>query len=103
MEQQWEPLVFRKPQANEQKHHAPAHKKFKKLDSDDVEAPKPISLSSAKQIQQARCSKNLTREQLAQRLNVKEAVIRDYENGKAVPERSVVNKINRILGVKIEL
>lgn len=111
--QDWQPVVLRKKledkrpaeqRAAEGKtviQYASNHKEFQKLDSEDPDAPKVIPLSTAKQIQQARCAKGMTQQQLAQQLAVNQNVIRDYEAGKAIPERNLLNKINRILGVRI--
>jgi putative transcription factor len=98
--QDWKPVVLRKKTEHKTKRSV-GNKKFHKLDSDDPDAPKKISLSAGKQIQQARCDKKLSQKQLAQLLNVKAQLITDYESGKAIPSRSVLNKLNRALGIKI--
>ena len=111
--QDWQPVVLRKKledkrpaeqRATDGKtviQYASNHKEFQKLDSEDPDAPKVIPLSTAKQIQNARCAKGMTQQQLAQQLAVNQNIIRDYEAGKAIPERNLLNKINRILGVRI--
>jgi ribosome-binding protein aMBF1 (putative translation factor) len=50
-------------------------------------------------LQQARTGKKLTQAELAQRINVKASVINDYESGRAIPDPSVISKLNRVLGV----
>ena len=52
-------------------------------------------------MQKARCAKNFTQKTLAQRLNVKSNIIANYEQGKAIPNNAFINKIERVLGVKL--
>jgi len=101
-DQQWEPVILRKTQPSKpQIPHAPGNKVFQKLDSEDVEAPKLLGLEAAKQIQTARCAKKLSQVQLAQLINEKANLIKEYETGKVVPSRQVLNKLNRFLAIKI--
>jgi putative transcription factor len=39
----------------------------------------------------------MTQKELAQKINVKPAIINDYESGKAVPDSKIINKIKKIL------
>ena len=100
-EQDWKPVVLRKSQPKTQVVHAPGNKEFHKLDSEDVEAPKILGIDSAKQIQAARSALKLTQVQLAQKINEKANLIKEYETGKIVPSRAVLNKLNKILNIKI--
>lgn len=50
---------------------------------------------------QGRTTKGLTQKELAQRLNVKQSIIQDYESGKAVPDGKFIAKIEKVLEVKI--
>lgn len=75
---------------------------YKNAISDDPDAPKHISVSLSKQIQQARMAKGITQKDLAMKLKVTADVIRDYENGKAIPSHSVIQNIQKTLGVKFE-
>lgn len=54
-----------------------------------------------KQIQKARIAKGMTQAQLAQAINETPRVIQDYENGKAVPNPQVLNKMSRVLGTTL--
>lgn len=101
IDQQWEPVVLRKDKKPETVKHVEGFKKKTILDSNEPEAPKIISLSAAKQIQQARSAMKLTQEQLAQKICVKKNTIQDYESGKVVPERAILNRLNRVLNIKI--
>lgn len=71
----------------------------KKADFTDVTVPKTVGSEMGKRIQQARTSKNMTQKDLAQKLNVKQPIIRDYENGTAVTDSQLLSKIKRILGL----
>lgn len=53
-------------------------------------------------ISQARANKNWKRQQLAQSVNVKESEIANWENGIAVFNQGMLNKINRALGTKLK-
>ena len=102
MEQDWTPVVLKKEQPNLKIiNRPPEEKKLKNLESEEPEAPKTLGLNAAKQIQQARCAKTLTQEQLAQKLAVKTSVIKEYESGKVTPDRAFLNRLNRLLGIKI--
>ena len=43
--------------------------------------------------------KNMTQKDLAQKINVKPAVINEYESGKAIPNPKTLNNIKKILGI----
>ena len=43
----------------------------------------------------------MTQAQLAQKVNVKQNVINEYESGKAVPDNALLGKLERALGVKL--
>ena len=60
---------------------------------------KKVSLSLSRQIQQARLSNKITQKELAQRINVSNKIINDYESGKAIPDNAVKMKIQRALGI----
>ena len=53
------------------------------------------------ELQKARLAKNMSQQQLANRINVKQTIIQEYENGKAIPDNNIISKINNILGVKL--
>lgn len=52
-------------------------------------------------IRDARNKKHFTQAQLAQQVNEKPFVIQEYENGKAIPNPQVLNKLSRVLGVHL--
>lgn len=54
-----------------------------------------------KLIMQARQAKGWTQKELAQKLNVKPAVINDYESGRVIPNKQLLNKMQNILNVRL--
>ena len=51
----------------------------------------------------ARTDKKLTQAQLAQQLNLQPNIIKDLEAGKVIIDKSIIPKINRLLGIKIKV
>lgn len=60
-----------------------------------------VSSTLKQHILKARNEKKMTQAQLAQAINEKPQVIQEYESGKAVPKPQVLNKLSRVLGVKL--
>lgn len=60
-----------------------------------------ISLSFGKRLMQARNAKGITQKDLAQMINEKSGVINEYENGRAVPNPNIINKLEKALGTKL--
>ena len=84
------------------KSHEPPKVAAYKLDqADEPDRLPEVGLSLARRIQQARTGKSLTQAQLAQQINVKPVIINDYEQGKGVPDNTVISKLERALGVKL--
>lgn len=52
-------------------------------------------------IQKARLAAKLSQAQLAQKINEKEQIVKEYESGKAIPNQQVLAKMERVLGVKL--
>lgn len=50
---------------------------------------------------QARNAKGITQKDLAQMINEKSGVINEYENGRAVPNPNIINKLEKALGTKL--
>jgi len=75
----------------------------RKLDTGDGDVPKveKISRETRVKIQQGRQAKGWTQAELAQKINEKVTVVQEYEAGRAVPSRQVLNKISRQLGVAL--
>ena len=60
-----------------------------------------MTIEIQRAIENARRAKNMTREELANKAKVNVGVIRDYENGKIVPNNDFIVKLENILGVKL--
>lgn len=75
----------------------------KKILSDDPESYKTdkVSHTLRTQIQTARMAQKLTQKQLAQKINVTANIIQSYENGTAVPDNQVLQKLRRALNTKL--
>jgi ribosome-binding protein aMBF1 (putative translation factor) len=68
---------------------------------DDDELPQidKVGIDVGKIIMQARLAKNLKQVDLAKQLNISPDIIRDHENGTAVRNGNLLNRIGRILGI----
>ncbi len=107
--QDWETVVLSKPKNHSSggKPDKPSIKltdeqiRLNKLENEEIVEQKKVPLELRKKIQQARGAKKMTQAQLAQKVNVKQNVINEYENGKAVPDNALLGKLERALGVKL--
>lgn len=60
-------------------------------------------MSLAKTIQQARIARGFkTQKDLANAVGVKADIIGGYESGKIIPDNTVMQKLRRVLGVKLK-
>lgn len=108
--QQWEQVVWRKDINNEkvnkekiQSNKTSEQKKSQVLDNaTEATAIKKIPQNMSQQIIQGRSAKKMKRAQLAQAICEKESVVADYENGKAIINQQILNKIGKVLGIKIK-
>lgn len=73
----------------------------RKLDEGELPIPK-ISAALKAQISQARQEKGWTQKQLAAACNLTENLVKDYENGKAVPKTNELTKMSKALGVSLK-
>lgn len=114
--QDWTPVVFNKPRnhANTKDalkharrtggavetlakdHNREQRERARKLESETAVLPK-LSLASRKMMTDARTSQGLTRDQLAQRINVKPKLIADLETGEVITDASLLPKVRRAL------
>lgn len=62
---------------------------------------KNITHSLKTQIQQGRQARGMTQKQLAKMCNFPDGVIRDYENGTAIPTQMHLNRISRAIGITL--
>ena len=49
----------------------------------------------------ARQEKKMSQADLANKIRTSKAVVRDYESGKAIPDNSLIAKMERALGTKL--
>ncbi|KAF9165157.1 multiprotein-bridging factor 1 [Actinomortierella ambigua] len=73
----------------------------KVAESEDIIAPKQISMDVGKAISAARVTLKLSQKDLGVKVNEKQTVINDYEAGRAVPNQQILGKLERVLGVKL--
>ena len=100
--QDWNQVVWNKKKKPSYNHNPPGTAKFRALDGDEPPAPKKIDHSTRIAIQRARIENKLSQKQLANKLNIQEKIISEYESGKAIPNKQIINKINRLLNSKIK-
>lgn len=62
-----------------------------------------LSLEARQQMIKARTEKKLTQVQLAQQMNVRPNLIQDLENGKVLEDKTLLQKVNRVLGTKLKV
>lgn len=71
-------------------------------DDDELPQVEKVGIDIGKQIMQGRLAKNLKQTDLAKQLNITPDIIRDYENGSAPLNKSVLNKIGKHLGINFK-
>tara|TARA_B100000674_G_C37832820_1_gene911392 strand:- start:718 stop:1089 length:372 start_codon:yes stop_codon:yes gene_type:complete len=104
--QDWKPVVFHNPNANKKKQPVVKRSqdeesaRLRKLENDEIQA-KTITKDVKLAIQQARCNLKMSQKQLAAALSIPTDTITKYENGKAVPNNALLNRMQRILKVKL--
>lgn len=90
---------FRNASGGTNKQHA--SNASKKVEEDELPKVKKLDNDFGKRLQQARCAKKMTQKDLAQKINEKQKVVQDYETGKAIPNHTVINKMERALGARL--
>ena len=70
-------------------------------DTDNFGSPKTVSDDLSRALMDARNAKRMTQKQLAAEINVTVSVIQAYENGTAIPQPNILNKIDRALGIHL--
>lgn len=80
---------------------APAVNMKKLADETDVVPVAELTHEFRMAMQKARVSANLSQGDLAKRINEKQSVVNDYENGRAVPNPQVIVKIERALNCRL--
>ena len=104
--QDWNPVVIHgKTTGAKAAASRPHHEvtKEQKLDRTELGTHEKVSISLAKTIQQARIGKGFkTQKDLANAIGVPANVINSYESGKAIPDNQILQKLRRVLGVKLK-
>ena len=103
--QDWNPVVIHGAKQNVSRPVHPHREvtKEQKLDQTELGTHEKVSLSLAKTIQQARIGKGFkTQKDLAVAIGVPANVINSYESGKAIPDNQILQKLRRVLGVKLK-
>ena len=93
--QDWETVVIKQPPP------PPPPKPTKPKELDEIGRVQHTTLELRKQIQNARMAKKMSQGELANQINEKPNVIQAYENGKAIPDTQILQKLRRVLGVKL--
>lgn len=108
--QDWENVVFKKKSketiAKEKSTRVKLSDEAMRLNkienSDGDEGHKKISATHRQLIQKARLAKKMSQKELAQKLNMDVGTIAQYENGKAIPNRQILNKFSRELNISFK-
>jgi putative transcription factor len=88
-----------KTAGNKQKINVVDSSKLRKIENEeDTFKIEKVPLSISKKIAQLRCEKKLSQKDLAMKLSLDVKIIQEYENGKAIPNGNLINKLEKILG-----
>jgi ribosome-binding protein aMBF1 (putative translation factor) len=108
--QDWKTIVLKNPNVvkNQPKNivkktdlpKSTVNSSIKLNENDEVTQIKYVPKDISKLIIQCRITKKLTRKDLANSLNLKEDIITNIENGKAIYDGNLIAKIKKILNVK---
>lgn len=100
--QDWSPVVIhgKRTQPVSRPHREVT--KEQKLDREELGTHKKVTISMAKAIQNGRIAKGFkTQKDLAVAIGVPTNVVNSYESGKAIPDNQILQKLRRVLGVKL--
>ena len=104
--QDWKPVVIHGKASPANQGPPPKHyerTKEQKLEDEEIGTHKKVPLSVAKMIQQGRIAKGFkTQKDLAIAVGVNASVIGSYESGRAIPDPAILQKLRRVLGVKLK-
>jgi len=73
-----------------------------KLENDEDMHIERVSTSLRQQIINGRVNAKLTQAELAKKVNELPKTIQEYENGKAIPNNAIIQKLSKALGVKLK-
>ena len=96
------PIIFKKKvKGDEKKGAVHFHDPTRKIAEEEFPTIPKVKASVSTAIMQARQASGLKRKELATKINEKEQVIHEYENGSAIPSQQVLIKMEKVLGVKL--
>ena len=105
--QDWKPVVFKKKIVKKEAVVKPKtatdeqHRNRKLEQEDENFKHEKIDLSVRQAIMKGRNAKNMKQKDLANLLSVRADIVINYENGKAIPNQRMLQKMERILGIKL--
>ena len=105
--QDWEPVHWdkktdkKKDTTPRPKRNAEADRLRKLEEEDESFSVATVSLSVGRAVQMGRHQLKLSQKDLAQRLNIGAKIITDYENGKAIPSNQLLQRMQRILKIRL--
>ena len=74
----------------------------KKLNEDpDTMKHKTVSVNFGQALMKARTAAKITQKELAQKMNVKISIIKNYESAKAIPNPRIISNLERHLNCKL--
>jgi len=92
-------ITTNKTSGNKQKVNVVDSSKLRKIENEeDTFKIEKVPLSISKKMAQLRCEKKLSQKDLAMKLSLDVKIIQEYENGKAIPNGNLINKLEKILG-----
>ena len=104
--QDLEPLIIRGKAAPINQIHTTTHyerTKEQELEDEELGTHKKVPLSMSNIIQRGRIAKGFNRQRdLAIAIGVTTSVINAYESGRSIPDPFVLQKLRRVLGVKLK-
>ena len=112
--QDWKTVILNNPNAAKTKTKTKTNIIKKKTDDEKTAKLRAIDTETetfkipkidkkiSKQISEARCHLKMSQKELANKLNLPVKTIVDYENGKAIPENRLLNKIKNTLKINIK-
>ncbi len=77
-------------------------KNFALENTDDVVSVPTLPAALCQEIIKARNAKKWTQKEVAAKLNIQQALYASYENGKAIPDHQLLQRIAKVLETKFE-
>ena len=95
--QDFKPVVLRKnPLPSKSEKSKTSSPSIEKKDNGEIVKPKTFTVDFGRKLASIRVEKNMNRKDLASKLNVKESVISDLENGKLLYDGNLVHRLKKL-------